>query len=198
MKPHAKSKPNRCEAGRKLIKVDGHYWRLRKFEEPEHMTNTPIVGFSYQAFLEDNWYVSLARPSDISDIEAQAKSGKMLHTEDILHFSDEHAETLKKLLASGKVTEEPRATFFLAAVLFMHISAENIVLCIAICTHLARQGNARQVLNEAATTFVDNERLGQYYLDEAMPILEQVEQWALHEKLSQDLTPKATSKQVKI
>lgn len=181
-----------------LIKPDSHSWAPPNEGDPPQSSNSPVVGFSYQSFFEEHFFVSLLRPSDVTEIQYQASLGKKLHAMTILQFADCHSEVVETFLADGKVTSEPFFGFTLPHVAMMHISAGNAALSGVICMHLVRQGNARQVFHESAKTLLDNGEIGHFYLEQVLPILDIAERVFQHQKLSQNLATKATSKQVKI
>ena len=64
--------------------------------------------------------------------------------------------------------------------------------------HLVRQGNARQVLQDSAKTFLDNEEIGQVYWKQLEPVLQVAEHVVQYQKLCKELGKKPTSKLIKI
>jgi len=121
-----------------LIKMDSHAWAPQNEGDSHESSNCAVVGYSYQSFLEENLFVSLARPSDIIEIERQASLGKRLHAMSILQFAECHLEVLQVLLADGIVTSEPFCGFSLPHVALLHIGAGNPDLSGAICMYLVR------------------------------------------------------------
>ena len=183
-----------------IIKLDCHAWSLQDEDGRQEPNNRPIVGFSYQSFLEGNFFVSLARPSDIEEIQHHASLGQKLHAMSILHLADCHTDIVQTLLAEGRVTSKPFLGFSLPQVAMLHIGAGNDALSSFICIHLVRQGNARQVLRASAKKILGNEEIGEFFLEKILPIVGMAESVVQHEMLNRKLATKSTAdtKQVKI
>ena len=84
-----------------IILRDAHihpiYWADRSAAE------SPREGYVYQYSGSLNSAFSLLRSSEIKDINAQAASGKILSSDDLLHFSDSWISPLQHLLEIGAV-----------------------------------------------------------------------------------------------
>ena len=181
-----------------IIKLDCHIWSPQDEDGRQEPNNRPIVGFSYQSFLEGNFFVSLARPSDIEEIQHHASLGQKLHAMSILHLADCHTDIVQTLLAEGRVTSKPFLGFSLPQVAMLHIAAGNDELSSAICMHLVRKGNARQMFRAGANEILGNEEIGEFYLEKILPVLRVAERVVQYQKLNKELGRKPPSKLIKI
>lgn len=179
-----------------LAEFDRHIW-LRMPDEADCLERShPVVGFDYQSYLHDVLHYSTMRPGDMDQMMEDVESGKGLTTNLLLHFSDNHSNTLAELLSTGMVEQIKDELLSLVDVALLHNEIDNDEMAFVICCYLMRQGWTKKTIEAKAMSSIGLQKTDARNLMEQMSFtLARADKVVFEENLQAKLPEKIEYKQ---